>query len=264
MSSFAPGAFQKYNRGSRGEMDTRSQIADERDRRRGRGKYDTRTEAQKKADNRRNLLTVATLVVPIGGAFRAGKIVHYGIMKQARPLVFTSRGTQQVRFYDLASKRFISKTAYHRRQGITTVPSYVKSGYRSGISKIQATFPRTSQALSRAEQGLSLYQRGPIGFAKQRLLNRFIPRPVQWGLGAIGTYVTIKDTVGDLFTEEDTGSYRRYRTPRVFNKAVPLARSNETRKVRWVYNESSKKSQPRCPSGFRYDSRSNSCVRIRR
>ncbi len=263
MSSFAPAFAHQYQRGSRVEIDIRSQLADERDRRRGRGRYDTRTVAQVKADNRRNLLNVATLVVPLGGAYRAGKFLHYGIMKGARPLVFTSRGTQQVRFYDLGAKRFISKRAYQSREGITKAPSYARAGYRSGTRYLERKFPRTIGTLRRAEQVSSLVKRGPVGFAKQRLLNRVIPRPIQWGIGAVGTYVTVKEAVSNFRAGEESGSYRRFRTPRSFGKLDPIGQSNDRRKVSWVYNEHRKKPQPRCPPGYRYDPRSNSCVRVR-
>jgi hypothetical protein len=262
MSSFAPAFAHQYQRGSRGESLSRARLADERDRLRGRGRYDTRTVAQRKADNRRNLLNVATLVVPLGGAYRAGRFLHYGIMKGARPLVFTSRGTQQVRFYDLGAKRFISKRAYQSREGITKAPSYARSLYRSGTRYVERKFPRTIGTLRRAEQVSSLAKRGPVGFVQQRLLNKVIPRPVQWGIGAVGTYVTVKEAVSNFRSEEESGSYRRFRTPRSFGKSNPPGRSNH-RKVSWVYNEHRKKSQPRCPPGYRYDPRSNSCVRVR-
>ncbi len=257
------GGTHRFPRGSPAEMESRYRLADARDRKRGRGRYDTRTVAQRKADNRRNLLNVATLVVPLGGAYRAGKFLHYGIMKGARPLVFTRRGTQQVRFYDLGAKRFISKRAYHSREGISRAPSYARSLYRSGTTYVERKFPRTIGTLRRAEQVGSLYKRGPVGFVQQRLLNRVIPRPVQWGIGAVGTYVTVKEAVSNFRSEEESGSYRRFRTPRAFGKLDPLGQSSDLRTPSWVYNEHRKKSQPRCPPGYRYDPQSNSCVRVR-
>lgn len=266
MSSFAP-AHREYRYQQSGEAETRERVRYNYARAHGKNEFDLRTPAEKKRDSRENLITVATMALPVGWVFRGARALHYGhkLGKGAKPIVFTGRGgKQQVRFYDTVRKRYISRAEYSRRGGLETAPRYAREGYKSGTRYLERRFPRTVRTLRRAEQVRSLARRGPVGFAKQRLLNRIVPRPVQWGVGLYGAYVTVENTVGDLFHVEEAGSYRRFRTPRVFNERGSLAPSNQSKKVRWIYNRHMKKSQPRCPTGFRYDPQSNSCVRVRR
>ena len=171
------GGTHQYPRGSSGEMEVRSRLADERDRKRGRGKYDLRTSAEKRSANRRNLLNVALFAFPAGLAFRGIRALHYGATmgKGARPLVFMNRGKQSVRFYD-PRRGFISAKEYHRRQGLRPV-TYGKETYRASVDKLHRTFPKTTRAVSRAEKASSIMRDGPAMYLQKRLLNRIIPRP---------------------------------------------------------------------------------------
>ncbi len=258
MSSFAP-AFREYNRGSRGEMESRAALADARDRKRGRGRYDTRTEAQKRRENRSNLITVASFFIPVGWAFRGATRLHYG-MKGAKPLVFTNRGKQSVRFYDTEAKRFISKRNYNLRQGLEQSPRKFYEGTKVGIRKIEET--RVGRAARRIETAHTLVHRGPAGLVRQRILNRIISRPVQWGLAAAWGLSTGKDAVNDiqaLLNRTDDSTPGGRRTPIIFNQYS----GTERRSVHWVRTGVGNKFTPRCPSGYRYSSQANACLRIK-
>lgn len=257
------GGTPAYPRGSTtgyyGETETRARLADAYAKKRGQGKYDTRTSAQKKADNRRNLIFVGTTFIPLGWGYRGLRSLHYG-MKGAKPLVFTSRGKQAVRFYDLEAKRFISKRSYRLRQGLEQAPRKGWEGTKAVARKIEDT--RLARAARKYETGHTLVTRGPTGLLKKRVLNRIIPRPIQWVLGAGWALSKSVDTANDIQNyldrshEDPSGPTR---SPFVFNRP----RVGNQKPVRWVTSRHTKKSVPRCPPGYRYSSQANACLRFK-
>lgn len=260
MSSFAP-AFRDYRRGTQAEMDSRSRITDERHKRAGRGVYDTRTPAEKKRENIENTLFVASMIVPVGWAFRGLRAVHYGY-KGSRPIVFAGKGgRQQVRFYDTTRKRWISKSEYHSREGIGGVYPRGKALARKAEQRIERSLP---VRMARKGQRVStLYHHGPFGYVRQRVLDRVLPRSAQYIIGAGLAIDRTSEFIDNITTDdESSGSYRRYRTTLAFDKHEPLSRSN----LKFGLNSrtlSPSPSLPKCPSGYRYHRGTRSCVPLR-